>query len=340
MDEHQKMNTPIQCSEFERLVVFYACDELQPAEREAVEQHAATCGACAASLASEKQLIAALAAQQPAEPSAVLLAQCRGELADKLDEISPAAASFAGRVKAWLRPEAWTAVRPAWSAALFVLLGITLGITLPRWLASPDAQLAGMPGASSVVVRPPSDFSSRDLRTVDRIYFVPGAGAVQPGVAMSFRGEQPRMVSGSLDDDDVRRALISVMQDNLLFDSGLRLDSMDALRVRRDDVDVRGAFCRAARNDRNPGVRLKALEALRGLEQEEQVRQTLLDALLHDDNPGVRIEAINALRSAAANQPDAQLLKVLRDRMKNDPNAYIRLQSAAAVRQIGASGQF
>ncbi len=340
MDDLKRTETPMQCHDFERLVVFYASDELESAEREAVEQHAAVCGACAASLAREKQLIAAVTAHLPGEPSAVLLAKCRGELADQLDDIAPATTGFAQRVKFWLHPQAWIAMRPAWSAALFVLLGIALGITLPRWIANRDAQSAASISAGSVVVRPPSDFSSQDLRTVDRINFVPGAGAVQPGVELFYRGEQPRRVSGSLDDGDVRRALIFVMQDNVLFDSGLRLDSLEALRARSDDSEVRGAFCRAARTDRNPGVRLKALEALRGFEQEDQVRKTLIDALLRDDNPGVRIEAINALRSAAASQPDAELVKVLRDRMQNDSNSYIRLQSAAAVRQLGTRAQY
>jgi hypothetical protein len=330
----------MRCEEFERLVVFFACDELEPAEREAVEQHAAACGACAASLAREKDLIAVVAAHRTVEPSAVLLAQCRGELADKLDDLSPAEAGFAQRLKTWLYPQAWMAMRPAWSAALFVLLGIALGITLPRYLLNRDTQSAETASANPVVVRAPSDFSSTDLRTVDRINFVPGAGAVQPGVELFYRGAQPRVARGSLDDGDVRRALIFVMQDNVLFDSGLRLDSLEALRARSDDAEVRGAICRAARNDANPGVRLKALEALRGFTQEAQVRKTLLDALLRDDNPGVRIEAINALREAAVSQPDPELLKVLRDRMNNDPNSYIRLQSAAAVRQIGTRGQY
>ena len=69
----------MQCKDLERLAVFYACDELSAEERQAVEQHAATCAACAASLAREQQLIAAVRARLADEPSAVLLAQCRGE---------------------------------------------------------------------------------------------------------------------------------------------------------------------------------------------------------------------------------------------------------------------
>jgi hypothetical protein len=331
----------MQCNEFERKAVFYACDELAPDERQALEQHAATCAACAASLAHEQELIAAVSARLADEPSPVLLAQCRGDLADALDDASHF--GFKRRLMAWLRPATWFVVRPAWSAAICVILGITLGITVPRWLQTHDAQSEGTLSAGSMVVRPPSDLSGQDLRSVSRINFVPGAGAGQSGVQLYYVGEEPRVLSGTLDDSDVRRALMYVVQNNLQFDSGLRLDSLEALRARSDDADVRSAFCFAARNDRNPGVRLKALEALRGFELEDQVRKTFIDALLRDDNPGVRVEAINALRSVADHsegKPDAELLKILRDRMQNDPNSYIRLQSAAAVRKLGPRAQY
>ncbi|MBI3483999.1 MAG: HEAT repeat domain-containing protein [Acidobacteria bacterium] len=333
----------MQCNDFERLAVFYACDELAPDERQAVEQHAASCVACAASLAREQQLIAAVRSRMAGEPSPVLLAQCRGDLADGLDDASHL--GFGRRMLAWLRPATWFTARPAWTAALCVMLGIALGITLPRWLQTPDAQSLETLGTSSVVVRPTSHLSGQDLRSVSRISFVPGDVAGQPGVQFVYSTEQPRVVTGTVDDGDVRRALMYVVQNNLQFDSGLRLDSLEALRSRSDDADVRGAFCFAARNDRNPGVRLKALEALRGFEQEDVVRKTFIDALLRDDNPGVRVEAINALRSMAdrpalAGPPDAELLKVLRDRMQNDSNSYIRSQSAAAIRQLGPRAQY
>ena len=90
-------------------------------------------------------------------------------------------------------------------------------------------------------------------------------------------------------------------------------------------------------------MRLKALEALGDADPQDIVRQTLLDALSADDNLNVRIGAINALRDMTARGQmvsDARTLAVLRDRMQRDPNAYIRLQSAAAIRALspGPSG--
>ncbi|MCL4524176.1 MAG: HEAT repeat domain-containing protein [Acidobacteria bacterium] len=336
-------NISVQCNDVERLAVFYACGELTPEERLAIEEHAATCAACAASLAREQQLIAAVVARQAPEPSATLVAQCRGDLGDALDDA--AQHGWRQRMLAWLRPGAWFTVRPAWSAALLIILGVALGLTLPRWLENRETLSPEALNASAMVVRPESTLSGQDLRNVSSISFVPGAGADQSGVQVYYVGEESRVRTGTPDDSDVRRALLYVLQNNLQFDSGLRLDSLEALRSRSGDADVRGAFCFAARNDRNPGVRLKALEALRGFEQEAAVRKKFMDALLRDDNPGVRIEAINALRAMAdrpalAGAADAELLKVLRDRMQNDSNSYVRLQSAAAVRQLGTRAQY
>jgi len=57
----------------------------------------------------------------------------------------------------------------------------------------------------------------------------------------------------------------------------------------------------------------------------------------------VRIEAINALRGLAAAgkvESDDHMLAVLRERMRKDPSTYIRLQSAAAIRDLGPRQKF
>ena len=72
------------------------------------------------------------------------------------------------------------------------------------------------------------------------------------------------------------------------------------------------------------------------------MRQTLLEALQNDSNLGVRVEAVNSLLGAlraAADQggrlDDQRVVEVLRNRMEKDSNNYIRMQSAAAIRQLG-----
>jgi HEAT repeat protein len=137
--------------------------------------------------------------------------------------------------------------------------------------------------------------------------------------------------------------------------------------VRTDDEHVRSALVKAAHSDKNAAVRLKALDALRDWTREVPVRDALLDALHHDANPGVRVEAVNLLVNslgggdtevisaeesfpivatpASGNEPAVingdgedvgRVVRALEDLQRRDPNRYVRLRSAAALRQIGS----
>jgi hypothetical protein len=164
-----------------------------------------------------------------------------------------------------------------------------------------------------------------------------------PQVELQLRAQQPVTLQGTVDDDAVKHMLLTILQNNERYDSDVRLNAVELLRARNNDPEVRSVLCHAVHTDRNAAVRLKALEALNGAEPQDIIRQTLLDALVDDQNPGVRIEAINSLRDLAAKgqvESDAHMLAVLRDRMEKDPSTYIRLQSAAAIRDFGPRQKF
>ena len=90
MNEQSKNTKPLHCEDFEPLVILYACDELDAGARAEVEAHAAQCAACAEVLSREGNLNQAIASlDQPADSldrSGLLLAQCRSELAEALDD--------------------------------------------------------------------------------------------------------------------------------------------------------------------------------------------------------------------------------------------------------------
>lgn len=334
------------CEEVERLAVFYAWDELDASERAAVEAHAQQCPACSASLVRELRLRQAIATVEPAadqlDPSGLLLARCRSELPEILDDASEAS----DRASGWsvFRPVNWfvrfSMGHPAWSAALLVLMGVTLGAVVPQWYRSQmidKREITGMTVSASRL-------SDQDLQTmgIAGIQWVPDSGSGAPRVELHLVSEKPLVVQGAPEDAEVKRVLTYVVQNGQRFDPGVRLDSLEVLRTRSSDADVRRALCAAARKDLNPGVRLKALEALRGFEQDDLVRQALLDALANDANPGVRVEAVNglmgslrALTERGVPLEDARLINVFRERMRRDSNSYVRMQSAAAVRQLG-----
>ncbi len=277
------------CGDIAPLLVFYACDEVEPQERDQIDAHLAACASCAQQLREEQEMQSALAnAFQSADqldPSGALLAQCRSELSEL-------------------------------QAAL---------------LTNEDLSKMAVAGVNFA----PSPDSS---------------GTIQ----LQVRTEQPLVLSGSVDDADVRRVLTYVVMNGERFDPGVRLDCLDVLKTRTGEKDVRQSLLAAARKDQNAAVRMKALEALRDSASDNTVRDTLLEALQHDANPGVRVEAVNLLvRSLGAEAPEApaspeiagsqippdpsvdRVIHTLEGLQHRDPNRYVRLRSAAALRQIG-----
>lgn len=348
------------CSRWQSLLVLSAvCEELSAVEQAALADHLAQCAACAAEWEREKDF-AGLVAAQAIEPDGGLLAECRASLTDALDREEER--SWWRRGLGGLIPADWLSPRPAWSAAFLILVGFSVGAFGPRFLVhrtepSPlvtahSVNRAGLANASatnepspvaesdSTVFGNSDALSSLDLHTADvaGINIFPSDGGEPPQVQLQMRAQQPITLEGTVDDGNVKRVLCYVLRNNDRFDTDMRLSAIDLLRSRKNNSDVRSALCHAVHSDPNAAVRLKALEALDGAEPQDIIRQTLLDALVDDQNPGVRVEAINSLRDMAASgqvMPDDHLLSVLHDRMERDPSTYIRLQSAAAIRDFG-----
>ena len=353
------------CADIAPLLVFYACGEVQEEERVAIEQHVAQCADCRQQLEEEQEFQDALGTSlQPADqldPAGILLAQCRSELFEKLDDIARPTEEektpFLGRMR-W-----WMALHPAWSGSLLLALGLLSGAELTQWFTGRNNAKA----LDQVVnVRPSPRFTEDQLSkmVVAGVNLSPTVSASAQNVRLQLSAEEPIVLSGNLDDADVRDVLTYVVKNGDKTDPGVRMDCMDVLKMHTEDNNVRGALCAAARKDQNPAVRLKALDALRNSSSDRAVRETLLQALKHDSNPGVRVEAVNILVNSLESEkpealaplapiadpnrfadshhrggpsPDQTLEKVVRaleEMQRNDPNRYVRMRSAAALRQI------
>jgi hypothetical protein len=334
----------IDCESAERLLIYYACDEAKPEERATVEQHVGECAKCAAMLAVELRLQQMLATMpQTADEldlAGELLAQCRSELAEALDDsrdhvkLGLQPQRFLSRCFAWCRME--MAVHPAMGAAVFVLMGLAVGRVMPA--AGNGTQQAGLIPTSTVHASPRISDQELQNMNVSGIYSVPGSAEGTQTFELHVRAMKPMVVTGGPDDSDIKRVLSFVMMNGQRYDSDVRMDSVDVLRSSTGDADVRRVLCSASRHDTNPGVRLRALEALHGFEQDNLVRDTLLDALMHDTNPGVRVEAVNELSATLAAgkaNADPRIARTLRDLSEHDPSNYIRLQASAAIRNLG-----
>jgi hypothetical protein len=364
------------CAEIAPLLGFYVCDEVNDSEHAFIEQHLSLCAACREQVAEEKNFQSALGSLVQAadrlDSSGVLLSQCRSELAEKLDDLSaPAPVERTPRF-GFLRR--WMALRPAWSGAALVAFGLLVGAQSSQWYS---ARHIVNPLDQAVNIRPGPRVSDDQLSRMDvaGVNFTPIAAPGTQNVHVRLSAEEPLELSGSLDDSDVRRVLTYVVRNGDRFESGVRLDCLDALKSRYEDTEVRSALLSAARKDQNPAVRLKALEALRGAAADQVVRETLLQSLQHDSNPGVRVEAVNLLvrslevpegdqvvpvalpplpglsplpsgavvptaaATAAADQSLENIVRTLEELQYRDPSRYVRLRSAAALRELSSRNE-
>jgi putative zinc finger protein len=346
MQPEMSQENPSQpCVEFDPTLVLLAAGELDPADQADVASHLADCARCTRALEQQQEMLALLA-EHRVEPDATLLSSCRSALQDALDREEERGSLR--RLIGAILPSGWLAPRPAWSAAILLLVGFSVGMLAPRLLrhpvaASPSSTATTSSNTAENPAEPTSPSIDLHSAQVAGINVLPTGENEPPQVVVRLRAQLPVKVQGTVNNDDVKSLLINVLRNNERFDPDDRLIAVDLLRARNNDSEVRSALCYAVHADHNAAVRLKALEALNGAEPQDIIRQTLLDALVDDQNPGVRVEAINALRGMAAKGQvvsDDHMLAVLHERMKKDPNTYIRIQSAAAIRDLGPREKF
>ena len=350
----------MRCEDVAPLLVFYTCDELTAGERAQIVAHLANCSECSTQLAQEDALEDAIGripqAADQFDTAGVLLSKCRSELSESLDELSAPKVDEGWQPFSWARR--WMALRPGWSAAALLLVGAIVGTQAIQWL--PLFGPGGGPG-SAVNVLAASKIPDIDTVEVSGVTISRTTGKIQ----LKLQAEQPMTLSSDEDDADVRRVLTFVVANGERFDAGVRLDCVEALRAAASDEQTRAALLAAARKDQNPAVRLKALDALRDLVGLPAVRDALLETLQRDPNPGVRVEAVNLLVRALESADEAvevapeapandfsvpgvappalaqnsreseqRILRALDEVRQRDSNRYVRLRSAAALRQI------
>ncbi len=297
-------------------MVLHIYGELAEDDRPAFEQHLGSCANCAAALEAETKLRGLMDQRGKREPSPELLARCRMSLEESLDFDGPV--SFWERVRQsirWVNP---LGVHPALTAAVLVLFGVLLGWKLTTKLGEKLGAGGTPPFQQAAMI--PDDFQ---ISGINSIATDPTTGRM----VVSYDAARRITITGMPEDPPIQRVLLFGVRN--YENSGVRLESVEALRRQADDVLIRRALISAMLNDRNPGVRLRALDGLKKYPNEPEVRQALLQALSKDPNPGVRVECINALTEVL----DSEVITVLRALALKDKNNYVRMKLAAALEQ-------
>lgn len=301
------------CERLHPLIPLYHYGELPPEEEERLEQHLESCESCRSEVERQRRLAAALDAREMPLPEG-LLAECRHELMR---------AVYRGEAPALpRRAGVWPAFREGFSALFASLSSVrvpagAVALIALGWFA---ARLT-MPTERIPVE--PADVVYSTIRSIRPA----AAGRVEIAVDETRR----RVVSGPLEDGDIRRLLLAAAREQ--ENPAVRVESVGLLKDQPITPMVREVLLTAAQNDPNPAVRLKAVEALKPVAADTAVRDVLAQVLLTDENPGVRIRSIDLL----VEHRDGSMVGLLQRVVQRDSNSYIRLKSERALREMNAS---
>jgi hypothetical protein len=311
------------CDGVVKLIPLYFYGELPPEEEERVEEHLHECAACAAEMERQRRLASALDGGQ-AEPSALLLEECRADL------MAAIAGGAAERDAEPLRRK--PPRKDAWGLFVEALADTFRGVG--RWrqpvgatalvaLGFFSARFAGMgPGAAQMA----------DLSGSPQVYST--VRSIQPDsaghVRIAYDETRRREIDGRMDDPGIERMLLAASSEN---NPALRVVSVGLLGERAGSSEVRDALLNALQHDSNAGVRMKALEGLKTLAGDPEVRKSLAGALMTDDDPAVRMQAVDVLVSLR----DDAMVSMLQGLVQRENNDYVRLKCEQALKEWNAS---
>ena len=303
----------MKCDWFVESLPLYYYGELAPEDEERFEDHLHTCEACRGEMERFRRTAAALDRRE-VQPPADLLAECRQDLMRAIyREEAPARHAASPPLRESLAAMFAALVRFRQPLGAMALLA--LGFFAARLTTGPQRIAAPAMPASDVV------YSS--IRSVQPDL----SGRVEIAIDETRR----RMVSGRLDDGNIRRLLLAAMRED--DNPAVRVESVGILKDFPKTSDVRAALLGVALHDPNAGVRLKAVEGLKPFAADPEVRAVLARVLLNDENPGVRIQAIDML----VEQRDEGMVGILQNVVQKESNGYVRMKCERALKEMNAS---
>ncbi len=301
----------MKCAEVKDRLSLFLYGELSFEDEEHLEEHVDSCAGCREALNRERAMHAAFDATE-ASPASDLLLQCRRDFKQRLADAGPSGSGFWSRLRGFfdIRLHAIPAAMQPIAALALVAVGFFGSRYVPVNMTGLNPAGLASPVASRVrYVEPES-----------------------PGRVQIIVDEtRQRTLSGSLEDADIQRLLVSASKDPA--DLGLRVESVGILKGRPESAEVRGALVYALQHDPNAGVRLKALEGLQGFASEPETRKILSQVLLTEKNAGVRIQVIDLLIQHKGDQ----MVGVLQELMRKEDNNYVRMRCQKALRDMKAS---
>ncbi|MDZ7262328.1 MAG: HEAT repeat domain-containing protein, partial [candidate division KSB1 bacterium] len=297
-------------------------EELTEEEREALEQHVASCSDCRLELEEGKTLFRKIEKRVRVEPTEALLVHCRNRLMRRLREGYQPKWSLSGWQK--LSPFSLVPQSPAWqwaSAAALLVIGIVIGrflflaghpIFFEKYFSTTKQaeESPAFPGAQIIKSR---------IANLESVEYDPGTQEIQ----VRFNTLNQMVVQGKIQDKSVRQILAYALINE--EHPGIRLKIIKALGMSPlVDEEMQQALIHVLEHDENPGLRLKVIKVLKDLPINDWLKYAFIRMLRWDSNPRIRMAAMEALSKAKGED----VTSIFLDAAREDENDYVRLQAS------------
>ncbi len=298
-------------------------DELDPADRQALEDHLRTCTDCRAEKERLDAFSSTLQRTRPVGITDELLTEARQQFRNALR---------AERLRRSWWEHVWEFLSvpiPRYAAAVggaaVLIVGFFGGYLMVR---SGQEDAAPLPVLQTNGV---SSFSDEMTRVVNLQFL--DSDASDGEVEFVFELVRPARMRGRLDDPAVQRVLAQALVSDR--NPGVRLRSVVTLAAQvpeqKIDPEIKAALIAAVKTDDNAAVRKEALLLLARLPVDEAIKQALLHVLEFDRNAGLRIEAVKVLETLHARSEfaDDAFLRALQETMAKEENNFIQIRAKA-----------
>lgn len=315
---------------YEELLQLYVHGELEQKERTDYERHIQSCSQCQRELEEWNNLNAVLDKYEPIPADEALLSEARQELTQILN-------TRVEKRHLWDNlKEYFSNIFPSYKVAVggatLIAIGFLVGYLFTQ---STKYELPSTTVSANNTTNFGEPLSSSPR--ISNVRFIDSDDA-DGEVEFTFDAVMPVRMKGRVDDPNVQKVLAHALLSDL--NPGVRLQSVSALTSELNppqlEDELMDALISAVRFDKNPGVRQVAMQALQQYRKDPKVRQALLDVLVRDQTAGLRIAAINILTTwnGESIRGDSALIQVLKTKLINDSNNYIRMRSHAVLKEI------
>lgn len=310
--------------------------ELDPLQRETLDDHLRECTGCRAELEHLRAFNQILSQRKAVDVDDRLLQNARRQFRTALME-ERSKYSFLSMITEWIarllhRPKGLLR-RPvgiALGGIAMLVIGMVLGYTLVVPAVPSDRLITEAMFENASSMQPGSRITNMrfsDSDTRDGL------------IDMSFDAVMPVHITGNFNDQRVQKvlayALISSQNPGTRLQTANMLASQTTSTVTRD-VDIKGALISALESDENPGVRKEALSALQKFPYDTQVKNAYITVLMKDKNSAMRIGVINALTRVQAEglRLDSDVISVIQKKTRFDENSYIRARATTFLEGV------